>query len=229
MALGHGLAPGRGQAIGFAAGLLLFSCWLAWLKVARNRGDAWVRAGRSLGLRSLYSGHVPDLPIPGLEHPMEMLSGTLGSATLLIGDRGEQYLQYHTEAPIGTWETRSPEVSDPIPVETFAALRIPGLYLPPFRLGKRRSLFEGRETPPEGPFAETLTSWSRSNPAWRLEGRADFLLICRPNRLARTGQLAEWVATVRSLAEALGAGGTPGLPESGPAPGPEDTPPNALS
>lgn len=216
MALGHGLAPGRGQAIGFAVGLFLFASWLAWLKAARNRGDAWVQAGRTLGLRSLYSGHAPDFPIPGLEHPMELLSGTVGGATLLIGDRGEQYLQYHTEAPIGTWETGTPEVSDPIPVETFAALRIPGLDLPPFRLGKRRSLVEGLETPPEGPFAEALASWSRSHPAWRLEGRADWICLCQPNRLARTGHLPHWVEAARSLGASLGLG--PGDQSGSPSP-----------
>lgn len=203
MALGHGLSPGRGHAIGFFVGAFLFACWVAWLKVARNRGDAWVQAGRSLGLRSVYSGHVPEIPIPGHEHPMELLSGTIGSATLLIGDRGEQYLQYHTEAPIGTWETGKPEVSDPIPVESFIAVWIPGLEETSFRLGKRRSLREGRETRPSGPFANALESWSRAHPGWRLEGVADCVVLCRPNRLARVGELPTWVANARSLVETL--------------------------
>lgn len=206
MALGHGLAPGRGQATGFFVGAFLFACWLAWLKASRNRGEAWVQAGRGLGLRSMYSGHAPEIPIPGYEHPMELLSGTIGAATVLVGDRGEQYLQYHTEAPIGTWETGSPEVSDPIPVETFVALRIPGLDQPPFRLGRRRSLVEGPEAPPEGPWAEALESWSRANPAWRLEGRADWIVLGQPNRLARTRHLPEWIATARSLVDGVGAG-----------------------
>ena len=139
--VGHRLDASRGLPIGFAVGACLFACWLAWLKAARNRGDAWVQAGRALGLQSMYSGHAPEIPIPGYELPMELLSGTMGGASLLIGDRGEPFLQYHTDAPIGTWETGSPEVSDPIPVESFIALWIPGLDEAPFRLGRRRSLF----------------------------------------------------------------------------------------
>jgi hypothetical protein len=204
LALGHRLDPSRGAPIGFVVGACLFACWVAWLKAARTRGDAWVQAGRELGLRSMYSGHAPEIPIPGHERPMELLSGTIGGATLLIGDRGEQFLQYHTDAPIGTWETATPEVSDPIPVESFIALWIPGLDEAPFRLGKRRSLFEGRETKPSGPFAETLESWSGAHSGWRMEGRADCLVLCRPNRLARIGELPRWMATARSLVEALG-------------------------
>ena len=204
LALGHRLDPSRGAPIGFVVGASLFACWVAWLKAARTRGDAWVQAGRELGLRSMYSGHAPEIPIPGHERPMELLSGTIGGATLLIGDRGEPFLQYHTDAPIGTWETATPEVSDPIPVESFIALWIPGLDEAPFRLGKRRSLFEGRETKPSGPFAETLESWSGAHSGWRMEGRADCLVLCRPNRLARIGELPSWMATARSLVEALG-------------------------
>lgn len=203
LALGHLLDPNQGTMIGFSAGLFLFACWLAWLKAARNRGDAWVQAGRELGLRSVYSGHAPKIMIPGYEHPMELLSGTIGTVTVLIGDRGEQYLQYHTEAPIGTWETRSPEVSDPIPVETFIALWIPGLDEAPFRLGKRRSLWEDRARRPDGAFAEALESWAQAHPGWRLEGQADCLVLCRPNRLVRINQLPSWIATVRSLVETL--------------------------
>jgi hypothetical protein len=204
LALGHRLDPSRGAPIGFVVGACLFACWVAWLKAARTRGDAWVQAGRALGLRSMYSGHAPEIPIPGHERPMELLSGTIGGATLLIGDRGEPFLQYHTDAPIGTWETGSPEVSDPIPVESFIALWIPCLDEAPFRLGKRRSLFEGRETKPSGPFAEALESWSGAHSGWRMEGRADCLVLCRPNRLARIGELPSWMATARSLVEALG-------------------------
>ena len=205
LAMGYLLDPNLGTEIGFSVGLLLFAGWLAWLKVARNRGDAWVQAGRELGLRSMYSGHAPTIPIPGHEHPMELLSGTIGTATVLIGDRGECYFQYHTEAPVGTWETGSPEVSDPIPVETFIALWIPGLDEAPFRIGKRRSLWEGRETQPSGPFAEALESWVRAHPGWRIEGRADCLVLGQPNRLARTSQLPTWIATARSMVEALEA------------------------
>lgn len=205
MALGHRLSPGRGHAIGFIAGAFLFACWVAWLKVARNRGDAWVQAGRSLGLRSMYSGHAPEIPIEGYEHLMELLSGAIGSATLLIGDRAEQYLQYQTDAPVGTWETGSPEVSDPIPVESFIAVWIPGLDEASFRLGKRRSLWEGRATRPIGPFADALESWARAHSGWRLEGLADCVVLCRPHRLARVGELPHWVATARSLVEALEA------------------------
>jgi hypothetical protein len=151
----------------------------------------------------MYSGHAPEIPIPGYERPMELLSGSIGGVTLLIGDRGEQFLQYHTDAPIGTWETGSPEVSDPIPMESFIALWIPGLDEVPFRLGRRRSLFEGRETRPVGPFAETLESWARAHSGWRIEGRADCLVLSRPHRLARVRQLPDWVATARSLVEAL--------------------------
>lgn len=160
LVLSHRLDPSRGASIGFVVGLFLFACWLAWLKAARNRGDAWVQAGQVLGLRSMYSGHAPEIPIPGYERPMELLSGTIGAATLLIGDRGESYLDYHTDAPLGTWETGSPEVSDPIPVETFIALWIPGLDEASFRLGKRRSLFEGRET---RPGARSQTPWNRGH------------------------------------------------------------------
>ena len=131
--------------------------------------------------------------------------GTIGSATVLIGDRGECYLQYQSEAPVGTWETGSAEVSDPIPVETFIALWIPGLDEAPFRIGKRRSLWEGRETQPSGPLAEALESWVRAHPGWRIEGRADCLVLGQPNRLARTSQLPTWIATARSMVEALEA------------------------
>ena len=209
LAMGYLLNPNQGTMIGFSVGLFLFAGWLAWLKAARNRGNAWVQAGRDLGLRSMYSGHAPTIPIPGHEHPMELLSGTIGTATVLIGDRGERYLQYHTEAPVGTWETGtgSPEVSDPIPVETFIALWIPGLDEAPFRIGKRRSLWEGPKTQPSGPFAEVLESWGRAHPGWRIEGRADCIILSRPNRLARISQLSLWIATARSMVETLEAPG----------------------
>lgn len=203
-ALGQWLDPARGLAIGFTVGLALFASLLTWLKVARHRGDGWIRAGRALGLRSIYSGHVPPIPVPGHQEPLAVLSGSFGPVTLIVGDRNERFLQYHTEAPLGTWETYSPEVSDPIPLETFVAVWIPGLDETPFRLGKRRSLFEGRETKPGGPFAEALESWSRQNPGWRIEGQADCLVLCRPNRLARVGQLPAWIDTARSLVAALG-------------------------
>jgi hypothetical protein len=138
---------------------------------------------------------------------MELLSGTIGTATVLIGDRGECYFQYHTEAPVGTWETGSPEVSDPIPVETFIALWIPGLNEAPFSIGKRRSLWEGPQTQPSGPFTEALESWVRAHPGWRIEGRADCLILSRPNRLARISQLPTWIATARSMVETLEAPG----------------------
>ena len=205
--MGYLLNPNQGTLIGFSVGLFLFTGWLAWLKVARNRGDAWVQAGREQGLRSMYSGHAPTIPIPGHEHPMELLSGTIGTATVLIGDRCECYFQYHTEAPVGTWETGSPEVSDPIPVETFIALWIPGLNEAPFSIGKRRSLWEGPKTQPSGPFTEALESWVRAHPGWRIEGRADCLILSRPNRLARISQLPTWIATARSMVETLEAPG----------------------
>lgn len=204
-ALGHVLNRDHGAVVGLLAGGVLFFAYLVWRNWRLRRGDAWVEAGRRLGLRSIYSGHAPAIPLPGHEESLNQLAGTIGTASLVVADRNERFLQYHEDAAIGTWETGSPRISDPIPIETFLALEIPGVGEGYVRMGKRRSLWEGPGIPPpDGPTANILKSWLCQHPGWRVEGNGGWLVLSRPNQLARFDQLEVYVEIARSLVEAIG-------------------------
>jgi hypothetical protein len=58
-ALGQFIQPGVGAAVGAGAGGLVLLFLLARATWIARRGDAWVTAGRALGLKSIYSGRIP--------------------------------------------------------------------------------------------------------------------------------------------------------------------------
>lgn len=204
VAVGHGLNRDHGAVMGFLVGGVLFAGFLAWWKWRQRRGEAWIEAGRRLGLRSIYSGHLPVMPLPGYEESLNPLAGLVDSISLIVADRNERFLKYHREAPIGTWETGTPEISEPIPIETFLALELPGIGDGYFRLGKRRSLLEGHAIPPsEGPIAMILDSWLRQHGGWRIEANGGWLVLFRPNHLARVDQLESYLDVARSLVTAI--------------------------
>ena len=204
LAIGHRLGADRGAGIGFLVGMACFAAYL-WSTRSRPRDENWVRIGRTLGLRSVYSGHIPPITLPDHDEILNALSGSLDGVPIIVGDRHERYLIRHWNHTGEANQSTEPEVSDPIPMETILALWVPGLSTIRFSLGKRRSLLGDLAIHPSGPDATALVSWSRGNPAWRLDGIHDCLVLSRPRRLARDHELSPWLDQARSLIACLPA------------------------
>lgn len=202
-AAGHWIRPGAGMVAGFIVGWVLVAGQVGWLHWRRRRGDAWIEAGRTEGFRGWRPGHCPLLALPGYEEPANLLGGEIAGARVVIGDRMQRYVVFHRKAAVGTWETNRPHTSEPVPVETFIAVWIPGRTAPPFALGRRRSLL-GRDSdpPPAGAAGEALRRWCGSHPGWRVEGRGDLLVATRPHRLAAVTEVPELAAAARALVDA---------------------------
>ncbi|MBL9173363.1 MAG: hypothetical protein JNL10_07510 [Verrucomicrobiales bacterium] len=198
LALGHRIGAERGAGVGFLIGTLLFGLLLFLIR-HRPRDENWVRVGRTLGLRSLYSGHVPTIPVPDHEEILDTLGGSIEGVTVVVGDRQERYLIRPRPSEEGDSLSSEPYVSDPIPVETIVALWIPGHSTARFSVGKRRSLFGDLAIHPNGPHANELVSWSRHHRAWRLDGAGDCVVLSRPKRLARVHELSLLLDQARSL------------------------------
>lgn len=189
--LGQFLRPGKGAAIGAAVGGVMLAIVLARDAWIARRGDAWVAAGRALGLKSIYSGHIPPLPFPEMDEPANFLGGVHGRYQWFIGDRTERLLTDHRDT---AWDHgNEPEIilgnahgplTEPLTVETFFLVRMPGVEFPPVIAGKARSLFERRDDdrlPELG--LRPLADWLRRNPGWRLEVTGEFVLASRPRTL----------------------------------------------
>lgn len=200
--LGNYLGGDRGGFVGFLAGGLLFGV-LVLLTRTRQRDESWVQAGRSLGLRSGYSGHVPPIPLPEHDEILDVLTGSFGAVSFVVGDRQRRYLIRPRHSQRNSWNSSEPRLSDPVPIETIIALWVPGLTTVLFSLGKRRSLWDDSVSDPSGPNAAALLSWSQRNRAWRLEGAGDCLVLTRPGRLARPKDLVHWLEQARSLVSGL--------------------------
>lgn len=211
LALGHRIGSERGAGIGFLIGMFLFGL-LLFLTRHRPRDENWVRIGRTLGLRSIYSGHVPPIPLPEHEEILDTLGGTLEGLSLIVGDRQERYLIRPRHTDVGALRSSDPYLSDPIPVETIVALWIPGLSTARFSLGKRRSFLGDLAIHPNGPHATELVSWSRRNRAWRLDGAGNCVVLSRPRRLARDHELALCLDQARSLIASLQVRGSQEAP-----------------
>lgn len=207
LAVGHRLGADRGAGIGFLVGMVCFAAYL-WHTRSRPQDENWVRTGRSLGLRSVYSGHIPPVALPDHDEILNALGGSLDGVPIILGDRHERYRIRHWDHTGDTSHSPEPEVSDPIPMETILVLWVPGLTTIRFSLGKRRSLLGDLAIHPSGPDATALVSWSDRNPAWRLDGIHDCLVLSRPRRLARDHELSLWLDQARSLIARLPARGT---------------------
>lgn len=198
--IGNHLGGNRGAFTGFLTGGLLLGIFAV---VTRNRprDESWVQLGRNLGLRSAYSGHVPPIPLPEHDEILDVLAGSLGPVSLIIGDRQRRYL-VRPRRTSGS-QSSEPYVSGPVPVETILALWVPGLQTAEFSLGKRRSLWGDSEVYPSGPESAALLSWSKRNRDWRVEGAGECLVMTRPGRFARSKDLAHWLEQARSLVSGL--------------------------
>lgn len=196
--LGQVLQPGRGAAIGAAIGGVGLAIALARDAWIARRGDTWVTAGRALGLKSIYSGHIPPLPFRDMDEPANFLGGSHGRYLWFIGDRTERLLvEYHDSA----WNGSDPDeiilggpherLTKALTIETFILVRMPGVEFPPVIAGKARSLFERRD---DDRLAELglrpLADWLRRNPGWRLEAAGECVLASRPCTLVAPSGLA---------------------------------------
>ncbi len=196
--LGQVLQPGRGAAIGAAiggVGLVFALARDAWIA---RRGEAWVAAGRALGLKSIYSGHIPPLPFRDMDEPANLLGGSHGRYLWFVGDRTERLL---VESQHSAWNGGEPDgiilggppdrLTEPRAVETFVLVRMPGVEFPPVIAGKARSLFERRD---DDRLAELglrqLGDWLRRYPGWRLEAAGECVLASRPRILVAPSGLS---------------------------------------
>lgn len=122
--LGNHLGADRGAFVGILAGGLLFGL-LALLTRSRHRDESWVQMGRSLGLRSEYSGHVPPIPLPEHDEILDVLAGSFGAVSMIIGDRQRRYLIRPRQSRRNSWDSSEPRLSDPVPVETICGSPAP--------------------------------------------------------------------------------------------------------
>ena len=193
-----GFRPGLG--IGIGLGVLLAVRTVR----RRRRGDAWSASARAAGLKAIYSGHAPAIGLEGYRWTENLFGIEDDGVRILIGDRIAWYADYRAEAAIGTTKTHRPETADPVPEETFFALRVPGSLYERFALGRRKSLLEGSPGPsPDGRQGIVLQEWSHAHPAWRLEGEGDWLVGTRPNRVASPDELGDYVRLARELGHSL--------------------------
>lgn len=197
-ALGQFFRPGVGAAVGAGAGgfgLLLLLARDAWIA---RRGDAWVTAGRALGLKSVYSGHIPVLPFRGMDEPANFLGASAGRFQWFVGDRTERLLMQEHETgwnsddePVFEVGHRETRLTKPLLVETFFLVRMPGVEFPAVSAGKSRGLFgRGDEAKLPALGLKPLADWLRRHPGWRLEAAGEFVLASRPRTLVPPSGLA---------------------------------------
>jgi hypothetical protein len=197
-ALGQFIQPGVGAAVGAGAGGLVLLFLLARATWIARRGDAWVTAGRALGLKSIYSGHIPVLPFPGLDEPANFLGASAGRFQWFVGDRTERLLMQEHESgwnsddePVFHVDEREERLTNPLPVETFFLVRMPGVAFPAVSAGKSRGLLgRGDEDRLPELGLKPLADWLRRHPGWRLEAAGEFVLASRPRIIVRPSGLA---------------------------------------
>ena len=212
-ALGNALRPGTGAALGSCAGGAAVIGLLVRDARIRRRGEEWVRAGRTLGLRSLYSAHAPAFPFPGMEEPTNLLAGPIPGGTLYIGDRTERVLVESRPSIDGPTDVlgQDPEVSEPLMVETFVCLHLPGARFPTGWAGRSRRLGRRSEMPGLAPSeAGEIDRWLKGHRGWRVELAGEFAMASRPRRIFPTGRLPVLVTVGRELLDCL----PPSVPQS---------------
>lgn len=190
-ALGHFIRPGVGAAVGAGAGGLILLLLLARDAWTARRGDAWVAAGRALGLKSIYSGHIPPLPFRGVDEPENFLGASAGRFQWLVGDRTERLLVPAHESdwrgdgePMFAGGHRETRLTKPLLVETFFLVRMPGVEFPAVSAGTSCGLFgRGDEAKLPALGLKPLADWLRRYPGWRLEAAGEFVLASRPRIL----------------------------------------------
>lgn len=197
-ALGWCLPSESAAGYGAVTGCVLLAFVVARQMWVARRGDAWVAAGRALGLKSIYSGHIPRLPFRGLDEPENFLGASVGRFQWFIGDRTERLLMQEHKS---SWSSdddstfdvgpREERLTEPLPVETFFLVRMPGVEFPAFSAGKSRGLFgRGDEAKLPALGLKPLADWLRRYPGWRLEAAGECLLASRPRTLVAPSGLA---------------------------------------
>jgi hypothetical protein len=206
-AIGQGLHPGWGAGAGAILGLLALAALLARDVWIQRRGDGWVQGGRALGLKSVVSYRFPAVPFSRMDEPANLLSDSAEGGNLFIGDRMERVLVERTGVSGQGYSFThgfGSYVSDPLMVETFFLLRVPGLCLPVLSAGRSRGLW-GRGAEAELPALGLLgvARWLDDHRGWRLELAGEFVMGSCPRKIFPEKRLAEVVAAARSLQQQL--------------------------
>lgn len=207
-ALGHFLAPGIGAGVGSGIGIALLLVLIGRDRYRRRRGEAWICAGRALGLKPLYSGHMPELPFTGLEEPANALGCEVPTGRLLIADRTERFLVVHRSSSAGDLDFIGTDdhISNPVLIETFVAVLVSGAELPTLEAGQPRGFgSRGAESQLAALGLPLLADWLQRHPGWRIESTGEFLVASRPRKLATPDDLPELIEIARDLAERLAA------------------------
>lgn len=204
VALGHAIWPDVGAGVGAGVGLLSLGAYAGWRAWYYRRGSAWIEVGRRHGLRPMYSGQAPAMPFQGYEEAGHLLTGEFEGVPIMAGDRRERYWMYHSEPNLDSYSSEDRRVSDPIPIETFIAFRLPGLSSAPCALGRRRGLF--CEPPPrlEATLAVMLQAWSTSHPQWRVECAGEWIVLMRPHVVSSPAAFDGALVMARQFAAKLG-------------------------
>ncbi len=206
-AAGQALYPGWGAGVGATAGLLAIGTLLVRDSWVQRRGEAWVLQARELGLKSVVSYRFPAVPFDGMDEPANLLSDSAEGGLLFIGDRMERVLVERTGVSGQGYSFThgfGSYVSDPLMVETFFLLRVPGLCLPVLSAGRSRGLW-GRGAEAELPALglQGVARWLDDHRGWRLELAGEFVLGSCPRTIFPESRLAEVVVAARSLQQAL--------------------------
>ena len=206
-AIGLAVSPGWGTGIGAIVGLLAVAALVARDSWIQRRGNAWVRKGRELGLKSVVSHRFPAIPFDGMNETANLLSDAAQGGDLFIGDRMERVLVERTGSSgpgYSLTDGSGSEVSGPLMVETFFLLRVPGRVLPVLSAGRSRGLWgRGEEENLPGLGLQGVAEWLAEHRQWRVELAGEFVLGFSPRKIFPVSRLTEVVEAARSLQRRL--------------------------
>jgi hypothetical protein len=95
------------------------------------------------------------------------------------------------DEPVFHVDEREERLTNPLPVETFFLVRMPGVAFPAVSAGKSRGLLgRGDEDRLPELGLKPLADWLRRHPGWRLEAAGEFVLASRPRIIVRPSGLA---------------------------------------
>ena len=206
-AVGHALTPGWGAGIGATVGLLAVAALVARDSWIQRRGNTWVRKGREVGLKSVVSHRFPAIPFDGMNEPANLLSDSAEGGDLFIGDRMERVLVDRSGEYRSAYSFNhgfESYVSDPLMVETFFLLRVPGPGLPTLSAGRSRGLWgRGAEDELPGLGLQGIAEWLAEHRGWCLELAGEFVLGSCSRKIFPVSRLMEVVEAARSLQQRL--------------------------